>query len=202
MTASIDYVLVNRFNGEIEVCGRCQHGDLDTQPEAAHQVKVVGYGTPATHYFTPLGLCEYTPEQRAAKALRPPHSRWDNAQMRWIDVRPCAELRAERWAIVKAARTAATDAPIDTPFGRFDADPSSRAALGEAFAVQDATATVTWTTADNTLVTLFRADLAELLRLVDQRTQQAHSQARVLRSRIEAALDVADLEAITWPQAP
>lgn len=198
----VDYVLVDQVSGEIQVSGRCQDADLDAQPEAGHQVKVVGYGTRATHYYTPMGLCEYTLEQRAAKSQEQPHSRWDNGLMKWIDVRPLTELRAERWAQVKAARVAAVDAPIETPWGLFDADAPSRAAIAQALALDDPTGTITWTRADNTDCLLFRSTLAEVLRLIDERTQDARRVARTLRSRIDAAASIDDLEAITWPQAP
>ena len=198
----IDYVLVNHLSGEIEVSGRCQEGDLEAQPVADHQVKVVGYGSPATHYYTPLGLREYSPEHRAAKARPQPHSLWDNSLMQWVDVRPLTELRAARWAQVKADRAAAIDAPIDTPWGQFDANAPSRAAIAEALALDDPTGTITWTLADNTDCLLFRSTLAEVLRLIDERTQDARRVARTLRSRIDAAASIDDLEAITWPQAP
>jgi hypothetical protein len=205
----VDYVLVDQVSGEIQVSGRCRDADLDTQPEAGHQIKVVGYGTRATHYYTPMGLCEYTPEQRAAKSQAQPHSRWDNGLMKWVDVRPLAELRAERWSQIKAARAAVVGAPIGTPFGRFDACPASREALAVAHANsrrrklwRPGTPPVEWTTADNLVVPLDASHLAELLRLIGLRTQQAHAQARALRSRIDAASSIGDLEAITWPQAP
>lgn len=198
----VHYVLADFRTGEIEQSGVCDAESFDATCEAGHQVKVIGCGMPATHYYTTLGLREYTPEQKAAKALPQPHCRWDNGLMKWVDVRPLTELRAERWAQVKAERAAAIDAPIDTPWGRFDADAPSRTAIAEAAAVQAPAAAIAWTTADNTVVTLARSTLAELLRLIDQRTQQAHAHARVLRSRIEAASSVVALEAITWPQAP
>jgi hypothetical protein len=196
------YMVVDPHTGEIESTGFCQECDLDAQPVLGPRIKLVGCGTTATHYYTSLGLREYTPEQRAAKSQQQPHSRWDNSLMQWIDVRPVSELRTERWARIKAARTAALDAPIDTPWGRFDANAPSRAALAEAAAAQDPDDTIAWTRADNTVAALPRSALAELLRLIDRRTQQAHAMARVLRSRIEAASDVIDLEVITWPQAP
>jgi len=192
----IRYVLVNVRTGEIEAAGSCDAQSFDAMCESDHRVKVIGTASSATHYYTPLGLQEYTPAQRLAKATPQPHSTWDNRLMRWVDVRPLDELRAERWASIKAARAAEADAPIDTPFGRFDACPSSRAAL--AAAVADAP--VEWTTADNGMVSLDAEGLAEVLRLIGRRTQACHAVARGLRARIEAAATVEDLEAIHWPE--
>lgn len=189
------YVLVNVRTGEVEASGACDARSFDAMCESDDQVKVIGTGSSATHYYTPLGLQAYTPAQRLAKATPEPHSAWDNRLMRWVDVRPFDELRAERWASIKAARAAEADAPIDTPFGRFDACPSSRAAL--AAAVADAP--VEWTTADNAVVSLDAQGLTEVLRLIGRRTQACHAVARGLRARVEAAVTVADLEAIQWP---
>jgi hypothetical protein len=115
--------------------------------------------------------------------------------MRWVDVRSLEELKAERWAQIKAARTAAMDAPIDTTFGLFDACPASRSALAEAMHV----APVVWTTADNEAVTLDAPSLAEVLRLIGQRTQACHATARGLRVCVDAAGTVSELAAVTWP---
>lgn len=199
------YVLVDVRTGEIEASGSCDAESFDMTCERADQIKVIGRGMPATHYYTPLGLREYTPEQQAAKALPRPHCRWDNGLMQWVDVRPLAELRAERWEQVKASRAAVVDAPIDTPFGRFDACPASREALAVANANsrrrklwRPGTPPVEWTTADNLVVPLDGSQLAELLRLIGQRAQVAHARARALRSRIEAAQSADELEAVTW----
>jgi hypothetical protein len=201
---AIDYLLVDAQLGEIEGQGRCSPEDLDRIAEQPHQVKVIGTGNPATCYYTALGLREYTPEQRAAKADRKVHHRWNNQYMRWVDARPLDELRALRWAVVKAARCATVDAPIDTPFGRFDADAASRAALAEGLALSRGLAagdSLAWTTADNAVVQLGEAQLAEVLRLIGMRTQAVHAKARALRLRIGAATTLDELEAITWEQA-
>ena len=194
---SVDYVLVDRDSGEIEVSGTCQALDLDAQQLADHQTKIIGRGARATHYLGPGGLTKYTPEQQAEKARQPPHCRWDNVLMRWIDARPLADLRAACWAGIKEARTRAADSPIDTPFGRLDACPSSRAALAAA----GAAAPVEWTTADNAVVQLDADALAQVLRLIGRRTQSCHSVAQALRARIEAAVTVEALDAINWPEA-
>lgn len=191
----ICYVLVNVRTGEIEAAGSCDAESFDRICETDDQIKVIGMGSSATHYYTAVGLREYTPAQRLAKATLKPHSQWDNRLMRWVDVRSLAELRAERWALIKAARTAEIDAPIDTPFGRFDADASAREAVATAATLGES---VLWTAADNLPVQLAPEKLVMLLRLIGQRAQAAHARARALRSRIEAAQSMDELEAVTW----
>jgi hypothetical protein len=189
----IDYVLVNRTSGEVEVSGSCAAHDVQAQPLADHQLRVIGKGTWATHYQAPTGLTAYTPEQRQAKASPQPHCTWDNHRMGWVDVRPFHQLQADRWAQIKVDRAAAMDAPIDTPFGRFDADPHSRAVLAVA------QAPVPWTLADNTVVDLDAQSLTEVRRLIGQRLHACHVQGRELRARIASATTTKDLEAIEWP---
>ena len=191
----IRYVLVNVRTGEIEASGSCDAQSFDMTCEADGQIKVIGPGSSATHYYTPMGLQEYTLAQRLAKATLKPHCTWDNRLMRWVDVRSFAELRAERWALIKAARTAEIDAPIDTPFGRFDADAPAREAVATAAALGES---VVWTTANNLPVQLASEQLVMLLRLIGQRAQVAHARARALRGRIEAAQSMEELESVIW----
>jgi hypothetical protein len=127
----------------------------------------------------PVGLQPYTAAQQAAKAQRVPHSTWDNRAMAWVDARPLEALRAGRWALIKGARTAAMDAPIDTAFGVFDADPASRSALVEALALSGSgRALVRWTTADNQVVPLSLEELASVALQIAQRTEQCHAHAQ------------------------
>lgn len=202
----ISYSLVDVRTGEIEVSGTCQAEDFDHLQEQPHQIKVVGAASRATHYYTPLGLVAYTPEQRAAKAQPVPHSNWSNHDMRWHDVRAFPELQGQRWDEIKAAREAAVHAVLATPYGPFDADPRSRAAIAETLAFRTQTGTpaepVLWTTADNQVVSLTLAQLGEVAQLVATRTQACHDLARQLRQQIDAAITPAELAAITWPQAP
>jgi hypothetical protein len=92
------------------------------------------------------------------------------------------------------------DAPIDTAFGAFDADPASRSALVEALALGGAGGrdTVRWTTADNLVVELTLEQLAGVALQVAQRTEQCHAHAQQLRVRIEQAATAGELEAIRW----
>jgi hypothetical protein len=193
----VDYVLVDRATGEVEVAGSCPECDVEAQSPADHQVLVMGRGSRATHYHGPEGLMEYTPDQRNAKQWPLPHCRWDNAHMRWVDVRPLPELRAARWAVVKHARQATIDSPIVTRSGVFDADPGSRAALASAAAFGQV---VTWTTADNDAVKLTPGELMELLQACERRTQSCHEVARALRARIESVTTEKELDAIRWPE--
>lgn len=200
----ISYIFANTRTGEIEISGTCREDDFDQLQEGPDQVKVIGSGTPATHYYTPLGLQEYTPEQRQTKAQRRPHCNWDNGGMRWVDIRPFPELRQQRWCEIKMDRQVAIDAPLSMPYGTFDADQRSRAAITEALALRSLMPgePLRWTTADDQAVELSLAELAEVGALIAQRTQHCHETAQVLRQRIDLAATPEELAEITWPQAP
>lgn len=195
---SVDYVLVDRASGEIEVSGTCLECDLPRQVVGDHQVMVIGPGSSATHYYAEGALCEYTPQQREAKQQQPLHCRWHNHLMCWVDMRPLDELRMARWVLIKVARQAAVEAVIATPWGAFDADAASRTAMASAASLKQP---VAWTTADNQAVTLSAVQLQEVLRQIEQRTQNCHALARSLRARIDQAAHAEELAAIKWPPA-
>jgi hypothetical protein len=125
--------------------------------------------------------------------------------MDWEDPRPghavLAEAKTRAWADVKAARSAAINGPITTPLGRFDADPSSRAAIADALSLRQLVAAdacdevVTWTTADNQSVSLTLAQLADVAQCIARRTQHAYEVARLLREQIDQAPDIAAVNA-------
>lgn len=203
-TNTVDYV-VAAADGRILRWGTCPPDMLAVQAgDGEHAVQ--GRGRPDTHCVRDGTLCTFTPAQRQRLAHRPgPWAVWSLAAMDWHDPRTASEAlddaKASAWADVKAARAAAINGPITTPWGRFDADPASRAAIAEALSLRrlqgdlQGDEGVTWTTADNQAVSLTWAQLADVAQRIARRTQQAHDGARRLREQIDQAQDLAAVHA-------
>ena len=123
----------------------------------------------------------------------------------WQDDRILADVKAAKWEAIKAARTAAIDAHLVTPYGTFDAGPEDRANITDAVLLVQTMAslgtptTVTFTTATNTVVTLTTAQMVNVGLLLGAKVQGAYATARALRATIEAAETVAGVDDVTWP---
>ncbi len=150
------------------------------------------------------GLHSDVPEQSA------PNTEFNWNTKVWEDTRTLAQVRALKWASIKAARQAATAAPLmTTPFGVIDANEKSidnvRKTLDgllSAVALGQEIEPFEWTMADDSaqLITLQELQLVSVLLLV--RGQQAFATARELRTQIYAAASIAEVEAIEWPHSP
>jgi hypothetical protein len=207
---TVNYVVAG-LDGQIIRAGTCPRSMIAAQAGIGEQA-VEGAADPILQYVFDGVVRDFTPAQSIRRLHKPgAWAVWRMEDMDWYDPRPAADqLRAaksELWFAIKAARRAAIDAVISTPFGYFDADPDSRAAISEALAFRaldstSATQPITWTTADNQAITLTVEQFGELARLLADRTQACHDQARRLRAAIEAASTPQDLTAINWPQAP
>jgi hypothetical protein len=207
VTEQCDFVVAD-LDGQIVRFGSCPATMVTAQAAAGEQA-IQGRGDPLLHYVWDGHVRDFTAAQVQRRSARPgPWCLWSMVEMDWIDQRApgvaLAEAKAATWNAIKAARDAAISAQLSTEFGNFDAGPCSRAAMVEALALggwagED---TINWTTADNQSVALTPAQLSAVARLLAQRTQACHDQARQLRQQIDAATTTAELAAITWPQAP
>lgn len=118
-----------------------------------------------------------------------------------------ATARARQRAVVNAGRDAAQDGGADTPSGRFDSTPRSReflnGAITNALIAQAAGVpfTISWTLANNSVVTLTGAELITAGIAVAAHVDAMHQRARVLKERIEAAGTLAEIAAIGWTAA-
>lgn len=123
----------------------------------------------------------------------------------WTDTRTLEQHQEAAWVRIKAARDAAINAPLSTPFGTFDADADSRRNLTDAILMlQTLTAmgqeaSISWTLLDNTSVTLTDQQLVMVGLSLGARVQTAHATARLLRAAIFAATTAADVAAVIWP---
>lgn len=129
---------------------------------------------------------------------------WDAPGKQWVDHRTLNQVKDAQWSFVKSARQAAIEAHLVTPFGTFDADQSSQKAITDSVLMLQTLAsigqptTIDFTLADNSTVTLDTTQMVTVGLLLGQQTQVAHAQARTLRTQIEAATTIAEVEAVTW----
>jgi hypothetical protein len=192
----------------------------DVPPEMVElQARVgeyVGIGdcTSDTHWVpfiadVPQAPVAYTPAERERLADRPRHSAtWDTATRQWIDGRDLEQQRADAWARIKAARSAAEYGGFDCQIGgvtmRFDSDSENQRRLQGAVAMAQLAASagqpfaVTWTLEDNSVVTLSAADLIAAGVALGNHVTACFDRGRTLREQIAAATTKAELDAIVW----
>lgn len=128
---------------------------------------------------------------------------FDYTTKQWVDPRTLQALKDAKWEEIKSSRTDAIDAPLVTPYGTFDSGPVSRtnitnAVLLQSFENEGAPSSVDFTLANNTVISLTRAQMINVGLLLGQKTQAAYAHARELRALIDAATTKEEVEAITW----
>jgi hypothetical protein len=117
------------------------------------------------------------------------------------------QAKAQKWREMKIARAAASQAPLVTPYGTFDADIDSRnniiqtAHLMQTEAQSLAPAsepTVDFTLADNSVASLTAGQMVQVALLLAAQIEAAYARGRVLRAAIEAAGTQAEIAALSW----
>lgn len=135
----------------------------------------------------------------------PAEGTWRWSGTRWQRVTTLAEVKAVKWAEIRAAAVAADQANITLGSHVLSADAESRVALFQQvqialMAVQDGIAfSVDWEKADGTTVTLTANQVKTIVRAIDNRALQIKATARTVRAQIQAATTIEQVEAITWP---
>ena len=130
---------------------------------------------------------------------------WDWTTHTWVNPRTLQFYKDRKWEEIKLSRDAAINAPLDTPYGVFDADPESRSNIANAVLYlqtleqQGTPGTVNWTLEDNTTITLNYQEMSNVGLLLGQRTNAAYDTARALRLEIDVATTIEEVEAIHWP---
>lgn len=130
------------------------------------------------------------------------HHEFDYATKQWVDPRTLDDLKAEKWAAVKAARDAQEFGPFSWGALTFDGDAESKSRLSlAAMAAQAAIASgqvweVDWTLADNSTVTLSATDVIGVVQSMGANITAAHQNARIKRAAIEASQTIEELDAI------
>lgn len=116
-------------------------------------------------------------------------------------------VRTRQWASLKATRDFFINAPLETPYGVLDGDRAAREAVAQALALMgeqirlDATVnpSLEFTRADNSVVSLNRAQLSEIALLMGQRVQEVRAVATGLRQQLEQAGSIEAVQGIVWP---
>lgn len=125
-------------------------------------------------------------------------------------VKSLDELRAEKWRLVKDIRNRRIGAGVTVSGRTYDSDSDSRANVQTAaFAASVAASMgqpfeIRWTLKDNTFATLTGAEIIEVCAAGVSYVSAIHERARVLRTAIETATTVGELDALDieegWPQ--
>ena len=129
-----------------------------------------------------------------------PEHTFDYTTKQWVDPRPLSDLQAAKWAQIKRDRDEAEFGGFTWDGSPFDSDAISQSriqgALQLAALIPDFS--IDWTLADNTARNLSAADLANVGAALGMHVAAQHAKARLLRSQIEAATTVAEVDAVTW----
>ena len=126
--------------------------------------------------------------------------RYDLELGAWVDPRPLHELQAEKWAEIKRNRDTAEFGGFTWDDSQFDSDAISQSRIQGAIQLSAMVPgfTIDWTLANNTVRTMNAADLANVAAALGMHVAAQHDKARTLRSQIEAATTVAEVDAVTW----
>ena len=122
----------------------------------------------------------------------------------WVDTITLDDRKGIKWSEMKAAREAAFNAPLVTPFGVFDCTPSARQSITDAvmrLQTLESLGTPTdieFTLADNTEVSLTTAEMVQVGLLLGAKTQEAYARGRQVRQLVTDAVTIAEVEAITF----
>lgn len=130
---------------------------------------------------------------------------FDYASEQWFDPRSLEDLKAARWAAIKARRAALEASPFEYLGSTVQADAESvRRILLRAERARQALAAgeeleTIWITADNGELLLDAEQMAAMPAAIDARSAALHEIAQGLRAELESAGTPAEVEAVRWP---
>lgn len=114
---------------------------------------------------------------------------------------PLEVIKQRKIAELKYQRDEAEVEPIAYQGYSFDYDAKARDRISAAIValeVAGASATLTWTTADNQDVCVTAADLRAIVAAVAVRSNALHIKYRSLKAQVQACSSAGDVEAIKW----
>ena len=169
------------------------------------ELAIVGEFGPNQYYARDGAAYAYAEDERVRKAaIHPRLAEWSNAAMGWIDKRSIDDVRADKWSEIKQARDTAISAPLNTPFGIFDADDAAQANISKRVLLLNNTpaaslpTTIEFTRHDNSVATLTPAQMVQVGLLIGAQVEAAFANGRALRFAIAAAKDTAAVTALKW----
>jgi hypothetical protein len=194
---------VHDTEGNITEAGDCSATDMQLRGGPGLTVRE-GDASPIRQYFdiateTVVDYDDATIQRRFAARQG---FRWSLGQ--WIDERPLATAKFQKWQEIKNACRAAEFGTFTVGGYGFDCDLESQTRISSAFqAAMDARTngepfSIDWTLADNTDVTLSRAQVIAVGRALQAHVNAQYNKARQKRAQINAATTKAQLDAIVW----
>ncbi len=115
------------------------------------------------------------------------------------------KLKISKWNSIKAKCSNVINTNMSTPYGKFQCSPEDRqnisdtVLLAQTITNMGQTFSMSWTLADNSVVTLDLAAMVNVGLLLGAKVQEAHTIARTLRATIDAATTIEEVHAVVWP---
>ncbi len=123
-----------------------------------------------------------------------PHHTFDYSAKQWIDPRTLDEIKAQKWAEIKAMRDQLEFGGFEFDGGIYDSDQVSQGRImGAAAAGMDQV----WTLADNTTTYLTANELVQLYQALQMHIAITHQRGRAAREAIMSATTKDDVDAVT-----
>lgn len=117
-----------------------------------------------------------------------------------IETRTLTQIKDDKWALIKDSRANVDYTPIVVGAYTYDADEVSRARIQNTIQLMllsdPPTATVSWTLANNSVVTITRAQLIAVGMAIWSRTVAAFNQGQALRDEVYASANQAAVDAV------
>lgn len=155
---------------------------------------VTGMFDPSTHYIE-AGQIKNKPTRPSKQ------HQFDYASKTWIDPRTLNDLKASKWAEVKAARDKTEFAGFIWDGSLFDSDPLSQQRISgsaQAAQIMGTTFATNWTLADNTTRTLDADQMIAVGLTMLAHIDACHTRGRLLRMQINEADTMEKLATIVW----
>ena len=128
-----------------------------------------------------------------------PYYPWNELWEQYTDEMPLEYAKTDKLAALKAERDSKEVEPIEYNGNSFDYDEKARDRINAAIIALELageTASLAWTTADNTDATVTAADLKNIISAVAVRSNALHVAYRAAKEKVAAAQSKEDLEAI------
>lgn len=152
-----------------------------------------------------LGLVPRGTASEADNAPAHPNSVWFPETKTWVRQITLDEAKRSRRELINRYRDAAEFGTFTWDGSAFDCDPESRnKIMGVVVRAVLAMNTSTpfeeqWTLADNTVRTLSAEDIVQIGMTLAAHVSSVHAISRTLKSQIEAAQTIEEVNAVDWP---
>lgn len=196
---SVDYFFHDSA-GTIVVTGSCPEDAIGLQTMPNMTLRI-GTANPTAQYFdiATQTLVDYTDEQRIARAADVPRGfAWEGAQ--WVDHRQLVDAKADKRSELKKKRDAAEFSTFEWNGYVFQCDRDSQLRLSTV--AQDMTGSgppaVDWILADNSLLSLNKGSIGQVIKAMRAHVQAQHDKYRTLCQQVDAATTNQQVDAVLW----